>query len=126
VNYAENTPNGRLAERLAESLLREKKYDVLARNWRSGKYEVDIIAREGVTLVFAEVKYRSGPFNDDPLLAVNRKKMKNLKEAAERWLETHPWKGELRFDVISIRKRNGTYEAEHISDAFSAGPFGFY
>lgn len=126
MDHAENTPNGRLAERLAESLLREKNYEILNRNWRSGKYEVDIIAREGQTVVFAEVKFRNGPFADDPLLSVNRKKMKNLREAAERWMEIYRWNGELRFDVISVRKRRDAYETEHITDAFSAGPFGFY
>ncbi len=90
---------------------------VLLRNYRCRFGEIDLIAMEGETLVFVEVKLRHAPF--DPLETVDARKQSKLSRAAFDFLErrgmlAHP----ARFDVIAVEGR--TLHCEHIRDAFEA------
>ena len=91
---------GRFAETLAGAYLAAKAYRILARRFRTPKGEIDLVARRGATLVFAEVKLRAE--RDEALRAVTAHNRRRIVEAARFWLMRHPQHAELniRFDVI--------------------------
>jgi putative endonuclease len=91
-------------------------YTILDTNrWIAGG-ELDIVARRGRTIVFCEVKSKSGPGFGDPLEMVTETKIRRLRRAAEAWLARHPeFDGlEIRFDVIAERGRR----LEHLPRPF--------
>lgn len=109
---------GNRGEDLAKAVLIKKNYTILEMNWRSGNAEVDIIAKDGETLVFVEVKTRSGHNVQKPQEAVGRKKQKLMVRAATTYAQkiNHDW--EIRFDVIAIILYKNPPIIEHIVDAF--------
>jgi putative endonuclease len=110
---------GKKGEDLAKQYLDNKGYSILKENWRFHHKEVDIICKEGTTLVFIEVKTRSDDFFQKPYEAVEIRKQQFLIEAAEAFIEEYTDFTELRFDIISIvQKPNTEPEIEHITDAF--------
>jgi putative endonuclease len=90
----------------------------VAENWRSGKNELDIVARIGNTMVFVEVKTRSTSFFGDPSLAVSSAKQKRIITAANDYLMKHGIDLEARFDVVSIVSSPKTTVIDHMEDAF--------
>jgi putative endonuclease len=115
---AEHNQLGVKGELLAKALLRKKGYSIMAKNWRSGKNELDIVAKIGKTLAFVEVKTRSTDYFGDPIDAVSPAKQKRLIQAANDYLEQHQIQLEARFDVISIVTNSNETHVEHIEDAF--------
>ena len=112
---------GSRGERIAARHLEALGYEILATNWRSGRYEIDIVARLGGLVAFVEVKTRS-PGPQRPAEAVDRRKRRNLVRAAAGWIGTATWGAtEYRFDVIAVGVARGENEhIEHIPDAFTA------
>jgi putative endonuclease len=116
---------GQYGERVAERHLSDAGLTVVARNWRCPDGELDIIAIEGETLVFCEVKTRSATTFGDPAEAVAGAKARRLRRLASRWLgeqrergETRFWP-EMRFDVVSVLRRpRGAAEVVHLRGAF--------
>lgn len=96
---------GRFGEDLAARHLQASGFALLARNWRCPRGELDIIAADGSTLVFIEVKTRSRPGFGGPEEAVTPAKLQRLRRLAACWLAEQPgqqsWP-EVRFDVIAI------------------------
>ncbi|MEH3157325.1 MAG: YraN family protein [Gordonia paraffinivorans] len=86
----------------AEHLLRQG-CSVLERNWRCRWGELDIIAREGSTLVVVEVKTRTGDRFGTPAEAVTPAKYRRLRRLTGLWLEgqTDRWSA-IRFDVVAV------------------------
>lgn len=115
---ADHNKLGVKGEQLAVELLKKKGYSILAENWRSGKNELDFIARIADTVVFVEVKTRSTAFFGDPSQAVSIAKQKRIIQAANDYLEQHELELEARFDVISLVVSGAEYELEHMEDAF--------
>ncbi|MBO9154331.1 YraN family protein [Chitinophaga sp. GCM10012297] len=111
---------GKKGETIAAEFLRSKGYHILHANWKYGRKEIDIIARLGETLVFVEVKTRSGQLFGMPEDAVNRVKEGHLRKAAENYLERLcPETAELRFDIVSITlTTNKPMEIMHFEDVF--------
>lgn len=109
---------GNQGENLAVKLLQSKGYSVLAENWRSGRNELDIVARIGDTIVFVEVKTRSTSFFGDPSEAVSIAQQKRIIKAANNFLDEFNLDLEARFDVISIVSNSKQTELDHIEDAF--------
>lgn len=72
---------GQLGEELASSYLRNHRYTILTKNFRTRAGEIDIICRDGETLVFVEVKTRVGDFRGKPYEAVDFRKLSHLKKA---------------------------------------------
>lgn len=103
-------------ERIAEKILVHEGYTVLDRNFRTSHAEIDLIARDGVYLVFVEVKYRRDESFGGPLLAVTVDKQKRICQAADIYLMLHhlPYTTPVRFDVIGFLGR--TYKL--VRDAF--------
>jgi putative endonuclease len=106
-------------ENLAVKFLKEKGYRIIERNYKTPIGEIDIIAQDGNTIVFIEVKTRTDEFFGQPFEAVNKKKRRKLKNVALLYLKRHVREFSVRFDVLSIFYReNGKSEINHIKDAF--------
>ena len=110
---------GQTGERLAARHLKRSGYRVLAKNWRSYRHEIDIIARERRTgtVVFVEVKTRTPGSFGRPADAVDRNKQRFLRLAAESWLmQNGGLEQPARFDVIEVLLPEKT--VNHIVNAF--------
>ncbi len=100
---------GSYGERLAESFLREKNYRILARNWRHRKDELDIVAAEGDRIVFIEVKTRPHHAKISGYDALDTRKRKALRRAANGWLNRmRPRPTTWRLDLVEVRHGPGT------------------
>jgi putative endonuclease len=94
---------GRVGEAAAARLLERQGFVILARNLRSRLGEIDLVARDGSTLVFVEVKARRGAPGDSPLAAVDARKRARLSRLALGYLAARRL-GErsCRFDVVGV------------------------
>lgn len=109
---------GREGEILAVAHLRENGYEIVERNWRFGKLEIDIIARKGNVLSIVEVKTRSGDYFGEPEDGVTKAKERFLTTAADHYIISRNLDVEVRYDIISIVIHNGRHELKMIEDAF--------
>jgi putative endonuclease len=110
---------GELGEELAVRYLIKKKYRILARNWRDRGGELDIVARDGGTLVFVEVKTRTSDTFALPVESVGYDKQRRLRRLADRYIARNNVADcEVRFDIISIVTRGANPEIEHLENAF--------
>ncbi len=110
---------GKEAERIAADWLRAQGYTVRETNWkpRNTHLEVDIIAERDATLIFVEVKARDAE-GQDPIEAVDEKKMRRLVRAADSYIRSQPLDYEYRFDIITLEGNASDYRLDHIPDAF--------
>ncbi len=117
-----NSLFGNRGERVAAKLLKGKGYRILARNCRSRWGEIDLIARDGDTIVFVEVKTRSNTDAGRPEDAVTATKQRQISRAAAVWLHHNRLDNHrCRFDVIAIVWRSGAEPLiEHYLSAFEA------
>jgi putative endonuclease len=115
---AEHIELGKLGEEIAVNHLRKKGYTILEQNWRSGKNEIDIIARDRKFIVVVEVKTRHSNFFAEPESNVTREKQRNLVRAAHAYIRYKRLNNEVRFDVIAILIGLEGEEINHIEDAF--------
>ena len=117
---ATHNDDGKKGEALAKAFLEAKGYEILDENWTFGKAEVDIIDYHNKTIIFVEVKARSGNYFGEPEEFVDNKKQQLLTDAAEEYVYVVDHKGEVRFDIISVSFKKGfeTYQIKHIEDAF--------
>lgn len=112
-------PLGKRGERAAERSLRRSGLRIILRNYRASRGEIDLIAREGDTLVFVEVKTRR---RGDPAEAVDAEKRARLIRAARGFILRHDLEETpKRFDVVAVVWSDDEAEPEirHIRDAFS-------
>lgn len=112
---------GKKAEESACNFLVEKGYEILERNWRFSKAEIDIIAKDKIsdTLVFIEVKSRSYNAFGEPESGVSRQKINLVSDAASAFMEQKNYNWAVRFDIIGVQF-NDKDEAliNHFEDAF--------
>jgi putative endonuclease len=110
---------GRRGEQVAARYLRRRGYLILARNYRAAGAEIDLVASEGQTLVFVEVKTRSGLLFGLPAEAVNDAKQARIRRAAEAYvLHRHVGEVPIRFDVVAMVGTGHNRRLELIRDAF--------
>ncbi|HMK42961.1 MAG TPA: YraN family protein [Dissulfurispiraceae bacterium] len=95
-----------------------EKYSIIRRNYRYRRAEADIIAQDGLTLVFIEVKARTSLQYGQPFEAVGRDKQDRLRRIALAFLKRAGRELPVRFDVISIVVSGGKRQIEHIEGAF--------
>ena len=117
-SMAEHYELGKKGEQLAVDYLLEKGYQILERNWRFQKAEIDIIAQKASILVAVEVKTRSTDYFGNPQDFVNPKKIKLLVSAIDEYVTKKDLDVEVRFDIIAITKEVKTLKIEHLEDAF--------
>tara|TARA_R110002012_G_scaffold263456_1_gene446214 strand:- start:43987 stop:44346 length:360 start_codon:yes stop_codon:yes gene_type:complete len=115
---AEHNEFGKVGEQLAVAHLIKHGYQIKYRNYRFLKAEVDIIAQKGATLAIVEVKSRTTNFMDDLNDLIPPKKRKLLVLAADHYVVEQKLDVDVRFDIITIFKRNGSFKIDHIEDAF--------
>lgn len=116
---------GNIYERKACEYLVSKGYLILERNFCIRGGEIDIIARDGDTLVFVEVKARRSENSGAPLDAVTQEKRKRIGKAAMFYMNKNSAEAEnIRFDAIGIKEGQGGLEIEHVENAFC--PQGYF
>jgi putative endonuclease len=94
---------GRRGEEVAAAYLRDQGYEILARNWRCPAGELDIVAREGGTLAFVEVRTRRGDRFGTPEESITPAKQAKLVELAQTYLQEHDLADEnWRIDVVAV------------------------
>lgn len=112
-------PLGVRGERIAERHLKRCGYIMLARNYRAAGAEIDLIALDGRTLAFVEVKTRGGEDFGTPQEAVDDGKQERIKRAAAAYVEWRRARGvPIRFDVVAITGAGRGRRLEVIKDAF--------
>jgi putative endonuclease len=107
---------GQQGEQLAANFLIEAGLEILGSNWRCQHGEIDIVARDGQTLVICEVKTRSGVRFGTPLEAITRQKAARLRRLAVAWVTAHGlFFEEIRIDAVGVlRAASGDFRIEHI------------
>ena len=110
---------GSKGEDLAVTFLKKKGYRIISRNYKNYIGEIDIIAQDGKTVVFIEVKTRANDSFGLPFESVHRRKRQKLRNLALLYLKKAGEELPVRFDVLSITcAENGKMEIDHIQDAF--------
>lgn len=107
------TAIGLLGEWRAERFLKKKGMRLLCRRFKTPHGEIDLVLKDGETLVFAEVKYRPAGQMGQGASAVDMQKKKNLRYAARHYLSRHTH-AFFRFDVVEITAAG----IRHIPNAF--------
>ena len=110
---------GRRGEDEAAKYLIKNGYAVIARNYRAGHLETDIICEDETHTVFVEVKTRRNRLFADPEVAVGYQKIRNLQQAANHYVKYRNVSQNIRFDLVTVvGTPDGNTEIEHIENAF--------
>jgi putative endonuclease len=123
-NKATNRPKGNFVETQAAAYLSREGYQVIARNYAYCGGELDIVAKQGETIVFVEVKSVWNAGEGNPAARVNAAKQKKIWKTACHFLHTHSeaapkgFEQPCRFDVLSARMHLKPVQFEHFKGAF--------
>lgn len=109
--------SGAQAERLAETFLVKQGLKPIAQNYRTRRGEIDLIMRDGNTLVFVEVRLRSNANYGNGIDSVTARKRTRIVAAAQSYLQTLGRAPACRFDVVALTTLNAE-SIEWIRDAF--------
>lgn len=110
---------GQAGEVAGADFLMKLGFEVLARGYRHGRAEVDIVVRRGQELlVFVEVKTRSGGQFGTPETFVSARKKALFRLAATHLQEELAWRGDIRFDILALTLLSHGFRIEHFEDAF--------
>ena len=100
---AQHLVTGSIGEDLVAAHLTRKGFEIVARNAKVGRLELDVIARRGPMLVFCEVRTRKHDRFLDPIATINRDKVRRVRNAALMWLRANGvYAEEMRFDAASV------------------------
>jgi len=113
-----NQELGVYGEELAANYLKKLQYEIIERNYRFGRNEVDIIAMYKGYIRFIEVKTRVTAEIGEPWRAVTPAKQKQIIKVANQYLMSNAIDLEVKFDVISIVTNSYRTDIELIEDAF--------
>jgi len=110
--------DGKDAESRAARYLEKKGYVIVARNWRTKRGELDLVALDGKVLCFVEVRQRGAGALVSALESIDAKKRARVVHAAQQYLHDHQLlRQAARFDVITIEANDAL---THIAHAFTA------
>ena len=112
-----NSPGltGQKGEDAVAACLSARGWEIVARNWRHGRLEIDLICRDADSIVFVEVKTRSSGGMTTGADAFTPRKQSNLLRAAKFWLSRNrAWDKPCRFDLVLVDFNGGQYETELI------------
>ena len=115
---AKHNEIGKKGEQLAVDFLIKNGYEIIERNYRFDKAEVDIIAQIKDTLAIIEVKTRSTTNFGNPQDFVKPKQIHRLVKAVDEYVNVNSLDVEVRFDIIAIVKEEKTFKIEHLENAF--------
>lgn len=105
---------GQAGEQVAAEWLHANGFELLHRNWRSGRYELDIIARRRGVVHFVEVKTRRAGSLTSPEEAVTPAKCAALMRAAQAYVAEYGIEEELQFDLIAVQGEQVRYVANAV------------
>lgn len=115
---------GNRGEEAAAAYLEQKGYEILERQFRTPLGEIDLIARDGKTLAFIEVKTRRSERYGRPAAAVGSEKQRRIIRAAMWYIVNKQRQGDVppcRFDVVEIyASSQGACRIRHLENAFEA------
>lgn len=109
---------GRSAEASAVAWLERNGYSIRERNHSTPAGEIDVVAIEGDTLCFVEIKARSGTGFGPAIAAVTPRKQHRLARAAALYLASEPFSGPCRFDVLGLDSGPDGWEFTLVRNAF--------
>lgn len=110
---------GDKGELLAADFMRRHGYEIVERNFRYDRAEIDLVARKGELIVFCEVKTRKSNAYGTGEEAVDSRKQAQIRKAADGYVSTRGVENsEFRFDVIVVDIRENTTSIRHIEEAF--------
>lgn len=112
MNVPRNLSGGQHGEDKAEVYLKNQRYKILHRNWKTDRYEIDIIAKKKRRLYFVEVKYRSTQNQGMGYEYVTPAKLKQMTFAAESWVAQNNFTGAYQLAVISVDGEEITFIAD--------------
>ena len=115
MNTLDRRSLGIKAEDRACAFLIAQGFDILKRNYRYKRGEIDVIASDQQVMVFVEVKYRSNLSYGNPEDFVSENQKRLVIEVADNFLHSINWEKNIRFDIIAIDSGGGL---EHFIDAF--------
>jgi putative endonuclease len=105
---AHHTDLGKLGEELAAGYLIQNGFSILHRNWRRGKFEIDLVATKNDVLHFVEVKCRSSSMFGNPEQNVSRKKIRMLLNGINAFLFHYPQFCDFHIDILSVITHHNT------------------
>ena len=110
---------GRTGEAVAARYYQKLGCELVAHNYRTRMGEIDLILYKDDTLVFAEVKTRTGAMLDRPAAAVDARKQKRLILVAQQYLQHSPYRdATIRFDVVEVTPAARGWQVHCIPGAF--------
>lgn len=113
---------GHHGENLAIAWLQQNGYVILARNWRAGHHELDIVASHQSILCFVEVKTRTYQYYGAPEDFLTPAQQKRIWQAACVYMRKNNYDGEVRFDIVSVYSPGGQLPViRHLKDVFFPG-----
>jgi putative endonuclease len=104
---AKNVEKGKEGENLASKFLERRGFEVKLCNWRSGRYEIDIIATKGGIIHFVEIKTRHSMEFGYPEESVGKRKFKNMVAAATLFLSRQSKVHRIQYDILSVLRLPG-------------------
>ena len=112
---------GRQGEDLAQEYLLREGFTLLHRNWRNGRYELDLVAEKGGVLHVVEVKTRATGNPVSPEEAYTRAKFRSLCRAAEYYIRLYRIDADVQFDLIAVEhNERNEYALRYIPDVMSS------
>ncbi len=111
---------GGKGEEAAAAWLTDNGFAVLHRNWRCGRYELDIVAQRDGVIHFVEVKCRRHGGLTTPEEAITPAKFNSLSKAAEEYIAAYGIDGESQFDLISVEHSVSGYDIRYVPGAMFA------
>jgi len=115
---AQHNELGKKGEQLAVDFLLKNGYNIVERNYRFQKAEVDIIAQKKDILAIIEVKTRSTTDFGNPQDFVKPKQIQRLVKAVDEYVTVNDLDVEVRFDIVAIVKEKKDFNIEHLENAF--------
>ncbi|GAA4833538.1 YraN family protein [Algivirga pacifica] len=113
-----NIEKGKKQEELASQYLEQKGHEIIDKNYRFGRNEIDLITHLNDILIFVEVKSRKSAIYGYPESSVTKRKQKGIQRAADAYLQQSDYQGRVRFDIIAIIDTGKSVAIEHFEDAF--------
>ena len=111
---------GRLGEDVGVAWLEGRGYRITARNVASHAGELDVVARDGDTLCFVEIKARASRHYGAAVESITARKQRRIARAAALYLARHPHDGPCRFDVLGLDLDDEGWRYTLVKDAFAA------
>ncbi|WP_338874375.1 YraN family protein [Spirosoma sp. SC4-14] len=115
---AQHNETGKQGEAEAVRYLREKGFEIMARNYRHQHAEIDLVAKKGKLLIFIEVKTRTNLSYGNPEEFVSYTKARLVMKAAEHYIFANDWQHDIRFDIVAVTVTGNEIRIKHLEDAF--------